>query len=280
VTRTRQARSGELRISYQVRRASRLRQTRLVLIQGVGLDGTGWGPALPALQSQFRLVLVDNRGTGHSDAPAGSFGVADMASDVIAVLDDAGIDRAHVLGASLGGMVAQELAMAYPERVDRLVLACTTPGWPLAYPLPARTARLMAASPALPRDVALRRHAENALSGQTAADRPDLLEELVEHLRSRPVTAQAWLAQTRAGARYVGGLRERHISAPTLVLQGSADTVVEPRNAELLARRIPGAQTVIFPGLGHLFFWEDPAGFAAAVTAFLRAPAGERPQPR
>jgi 3-oxoadipate enol-lactonase len=90
-----------------------------------------------------RLVLVDNRGIGHSDQAADSYDIAGMAGDVVAVLDAAGVSRTHVLGVSPGGMVAQELAITHPERVDRLVLACTTPGWPSGYPMPAASVRLM-----------------------------------------------------------------------------------------------------------------------------------------
>ena len=142
--RTRYARSGELRIAYELRGRMHRRRPWLVLIQGMGLDRRGWQPVLHRLRRHFRLVLVDNRGTGHSDRAAGSYTVADMAGDVVAVLDAAGIGRAHVLGASLGGMVAQELAIRHPERVDGLVLACTAPGWPFAYPMPGASVRLLA----------------------------------------------------------------------------------------------------------------------------------------
>ena len=194
-----------------------------------------------------------------------------MAGDVVAVLDAAGIRRAHVMGASLGGMVAQELAIAHPERVDGLILACTAPGWPFAYPMPAASVRTLAATTRLTAEAALRRHTENALSARTVRDRPELASRLVEIQRSRPADTAALSAQAAAGARYAGRLRQRRIRARTLVLQGGADTVVDPRNARLLADRIPGAELVIFPELGHLLFWEDPDGFADATASFLLA---------
>ena len=92
---------------------------------------------------------------------------------------------------------------------------------------------------------------------------------LVDLQRSRSADPRAWSAQAAAGARYAGRLRQTRIRARTLVLQGGADTVVDPRNAKLLAGRIPGAQLVIFPELGHLLFWENPHGFADAVISFL-----------
>lgn len=232
--RTRYAASGELRIAYQLR---------------------------------GRVVLIDNRGVGRS--ARGSVSVLAMVGDVIAVLDDIGIGAAHVLGASLGGMIAQDLAVRYPERVDKLVLACTTPGWPFAYPMPSATVRLTAASRRLPRDVAARRHVENALSAITLEQRPDLVEQILARQRSATASQATWQGQVAAGTSYVGGLRQRDIRARTLILHGEADRVVDPRNARLLAARIPHAQLITFPGRGHLFFWEDPAGFAAAITSLL-----------
>jgi len=270
VSRTRYVRSGRLRIAYELRARRYGRRPWLVLIQGMGFDGSGWQPVLRKLRRRFRIVLVDNRGTGRSDGPDGPFRVADMAGDIVAVLDDAGIRRAHVLGASLGGMVAQDLAAGHPDRVNGLVLVSTTPGWPLAYPMPADSVRLIAATRRLTREEALRRHAENALSARSLQRRPELAGRLVELQRSRPAGPRAWSAQAAAGARYAGPLRRAPIRARTLVLHGEADAVVDPRNGGLLARRIPGARLVTFPELGHLLWWEDPDGFAAAVTSFLR----------
>ena len=270
MSKTRFTRSSELRIAYELR-GTMHRRPWLVLVQGLGLDRFGWQPVLRKLQRHFRLVLVDNRGSGLSERPPGSFAIADMAGDIVAVLDAAGVRRAHVLGASLGGMVAQELAIDHPERVDGLVLACTTPGWPLAYPMPRASVRLIAATPGMTAEVALRRHVENALSARTVQHRPELVDRLIELQGSRPADPGTLSAQAAAGARYVGRRRQARILARTLVLHGAADTVVDPRNGKLLADRIPGARLMTFPELGHLLFWEDPNGFAEAVTSFLLA---------
>jgi 3-oxoadipate enol-lactonase len=267
VGRTRYAASGDVRIAYELHGSAFATRPTLLLIQGLGLDASGWGAAVGHLRRRFRLVLIDNRGIGRSSA--GSVSVQAMVGDVLAVLDDIGTGAVHVLGASLGGMIAQDLAVRHPERIDKLVLACTTPGWPFAYPMPAATVRLIVASRRLPPDVAARRHLENALSTVTVKERPDLVEQILARQRSGgggPGPAQG---QGAAGGRAVGGLRQRDIHARTLILHGGEDRVVDPRNARLLAARIPHARLVTFPKLGHLFFWEDPAGFAAAVTSFL-----------
>ena len=273
--RTRFARSDRLRIAYELR-GSRWwsRRPWLVLVQGLGFDRSGWDPVADQLRQHFRLLLVDNRGCGRSAAPARTFTVADMARDVVATLDAARIRRAHVAGASLGGMVAQEVAIGHPDRVDRLVLACTTPGWPYSYPMPPASARLMAATRGLSPDVAARRHVENALAADTVARRPELVDRLLAHQHARPNDPIGFAALAGAGARFTGHLRQQEIRARTLVLHGDADTVVDPRNAALLAARIPDATLVMLPGLGHLFFWEDPAAFVDAVVAFLTEPGG------
>ena len=279
MSRTRYACSGEVRIAYELRGTLHWRRPWLVLIQGMGFDRFGWEPVLPNLRRHFRLVLVDNRGCGRSDRPAGLFAVADMAGDIVAVLDAAGIRRAHVLGASLGGMVAQELAVAHSERVDGLVLACTTPGWPFAYPMPDASVRLILATAGLTAEVARRRHTENALSARTVQDHPELVDQLIELQGSQPADPRARSAQAAAGALYAGRLRQARIGARTLVLHGGADTVVDPRNGRLLADRIPDARLVTFPDLGHLLFWEDPDGFTDAVTSFLLAGCGGQEVP-
>jgi 3-oxoadipate enol-lactonase len=277
VSRTRYARSGEVRIAYELRGTVYRWRPWLVLIQGMGLDRFGWEPVLRQLQHHFRLVLVDNRASGLSDRPRRRFAVADMAGDIVAVLDAANIRQAHVLGASLGGMVAQELAVAHPDRVDGLILACTAPGWPFSYPMPRATVGLMATTVGQPAETAMRRHTENALSARTVRDHPERLDRLLELERSRPVDPGARPAQAAAGTLYIGGLSQRRIQARTLVLHGTADRVVDPRNGKLLANRIPDARLVTFPDLGHLLFWDDPHGFADAVISFLRAQA--KPDP-
>jgi 3-oxoadipate enol-lactonase len=148
--------NGSSRIAYELRGRIDRREPWLVLIQGLGFDRSGWAPVVSALRRRFRLVLIDNRGSGRSTTPDRKFTVADTAADVAAALDSSRIARAHILGASLGGMVAQELAIRHPQRVDRLVLACTTPGWPHGYPMPRASVQRMTAAASLPVEVAQR----------------------------------------------------------------------------------------------------------------------------
>jgi 3-oxoadipate enol-lactonase len=166
--------------------------------------------------------------------------------------------------------IAYELRGAWHRRRPWLA-----PGWPFAYPMPTASIRTIASATRMTAEAARRRHTENALSAGTVRHRPELVDRLLELQGARPTDADVLPAQAVAGARYAGWNRQRRIEARTLVLHGGADKVVNPRNGKLLADRIPKARLVIFPELGHLLFWEDPDGFAGAVTSFLLA----RPEP-
>lgn len=256
------AQSSGVRIAWERRGSG----PPLLLIHGLGYGRWGWEPVVDELAEAHEVVLFDNRGVGESDAPLGPYSARMLAEDAVSVLDAAGLERAHVLGTSLGGMVALQLALDRPERVDRLVLACTTPGGERSAPMPEQTVRLIQESPALPREVAMRRGVENALA--PGAD-PGVIERIMEH---RVATAQplaAWLAQASAGMSFDVWSRVGEIAAPTLVLTGDLDVVVDPRNSELLAAMIPGARLEVFPGTGHLFFWEAPERFVQVVKEFL-----------
>jgi pimeloyl-ACP methyl ester carboxylesterase len=238
----------------------------LLLIHGLGYGRWGWRPLVGPLSSRFRVVTFDNRGIGESDVPPAPYSASLMAEDAVFVLDAAGIDRAHVLGTSLGGMVAQALAVEHPERVDRLVLACTTPGGDRAFPFPEGTARLLERAQQMEPLVALRRFVENAL----APGAPETLIDEIYGLRLlNPADPAGWQAQAGAAATFDGFDRLGEITAPTLVLHGTGDQVVDVRNAQLLGDRIAGARVEILDGAGHLFFWEQPERTAQLVGEFL-----------
>jgi 3-oxoadipate enol-lactonase len=256
------AEASGVRIAWERRGAGE----PLLLVHGLGYARWGWEPVVEGLAGAHEVVLFDNRGIGESDVPDGPYSVRMMAEDAVAVLDAAGHERAHVLGTSLGGMVALQLALDRPERVDRLVLACATPGGAGAAPMPDRTVRLMQEAATLPLEVALRRFVENAFGPEPEQA---LVDRIMEHRLATAQQPAAWAAQVAAGAAFDVWDRVGEIRAPTLVLTGSEDAVVDPRNSELLAERIPGARLEVSAGAGHLFFWERPARFVQVVTEFL-----------
>lgn len=236
----------------------------LLLIQGLGYARWSWDPIVPALAERYRVIAFDNRGIGESDKPAGPYTAREMAADSLQVLDEAGAGRAHVLGASLGGMIAQELAVAQPGRVDKLVLCCTHPGLPHGFAMPEVSVRLFAEAASLPPEEALRRFVENALGDDPPAA---LVEELYRRRLANPPDPAGWQAQAAAGMTFAGV--EKTIAAPTLLVTGTADNVIDARNSDVLAERIPGARVERLEGLGHLFFWEAPDRFVRLVEGFL-----------
>jgi 3-oxoadipate enol-lactonase len=237
----------------------------VLLVQGLGYPRWGWDPIVTGLAERYRVVRFDNRGIGESDKPPGPYSADDMALDALQVLDEAGVERAHVIGASLGGMIAQCLAFAHPERVDRLVLCCTTPGGEDAVPMPEVTTRLFAEAAELDPAVALRRFVENAL-GSTPPE--GLVDELFARRVASPPDPEGWQSQAAAGLTFQGVELER-IGAPTLVLHGTEDNVVDRRNADLLAERIPDARARLLPGTGHMFFWEQPGESVRLIAEVL-----------
>lgn len=243
----------------------------ILLIHGLGYDRRGWGPAQGLLAGGLRVLTFDNRGVGESDRPPGPYSIALMAADALAVLDDAGVGRAHLVGTSLGGMVAQELALSSPERVETLVLASTTPGGDEGFPMPERSVELFSAFADDPSDGNLRRIVENSLSARTVATRPELVDEIFRYRLENPPALDGWLAQAAAGRSFSSLSALAGLSMPTLIIHGMDDNVVDHRNAELLARAIPGSQLLLLRDAGHLCFWEEPGEFADTVRAFVDA---------
>ncbi len=253
--------SQGVRIAYDVHGAGE----PLVLIMGLGYGRWGWEPVVEPLAARYRVITFDNRGYGDSDAPPGPYTAAQMAGDTLAVLDAVGVDRAHVVGASLGGAVAQELALRHGGRIEKLVLMATMSGASNMHPIPAPTLALMAEAPTLDPAVAIRRFVENALEPEPDAP---LVDRIVAIRVAKPPDPAGWAAQAAIWATFDAWEELPRIEAPTLVVQGEGDVVVDPRNAALLAERIPGAELRMVPG-GHLFFWNRPDALVSPLTEFL-----------
>lgn len=244
----------------------------VLFVQGLGYDRTGFGPLPHLLAADFRVVVFDNRGVGESDVPEGPYSVTQLAEDAVAVLDAAGIETAHLLGVSLGGFIVQELALVHPERVRKLVLCSTAAGSVApSFPMPERGIAAFTRFPTLDREAGLRLMVENSLGDHGVRERPELLEEIYRYRLERAPTLAGWQAQAYAGATFDAYERIPGIAAPTLVIQGGADTVIDPRNAELLAERIPDARLEVVPDRGHLLIWEEGELLAPIVREFLRS---------
>jgi pimeloyl-ACP methyl ester carboxylesterase len=212
------------------------------------------------------VVTFDNRGFGGSEITPGPYTTAQLARDTLAVLDAAEVERTHVIGISLGGMIAQEFVLAAPQRVQKLVLCSTTPGGPQSVPMPEKTVALMGRQAQLDPQEAMRLFVENALSPEPPQG---LVDEIVAYRTANPPDGAGWYAQAGAGAAHDALTRLGEIRVPTLVVHGTADNVVDARNAPLIADAIPDAWLELFEGVGHLLPWERPEEFVALVEEFL-----------
>jgi pimeloyl-ACP methyl ester carboxylesterase len=244
----------------------------LVLIEGIGYDLWMWYRQLPALAPRFRTLIYDNRGVGRSDKPPGPYTHEQNADDLAGLLDSLGWERAHVLGISMGGFIAQEFALKYPDRVDRLVLAATAFGGPNMAPLPPEAVKALTPNPALSPEEKIRSAMPLAFSTPDwPGKHPDEFEQIVRWRLEHPQPPEAALAQAMAGLTFNTEERLKAITAPTLVMAGTRDNVVPPRNAELLAAAIPVARLDLVEGAGHVLNIEHAERFNADVIEFLES---------
>jgi pimeloyl-ACP methyl ester carboxylesterase len=240
----------------------------LLLIMGLGVTLEGWSRLGPVLAEGHRTILFDNRGTGRSDVPPGPYAIETMASDAAAVLDAAGVVRAHVFGISMGGMIAQELALRHPDRVASLILGCTACGGRDAIPAGREVAAALGARQTMTREQAMWTMAPYIYDAATPRAR---IEEDFARRLSAPVSADGYFAQLAGIRAWCGTLsRLPSVVAPTLVIHGETDQLVPSENGRIIARAIPGARAVMIPNASHIFTTDQFETARDAVLAFLK----------
>ena len=238
----------------------------ILLIMGLGYPSCMWYRTRPVLANSYRTIALDNRGVGQSDVPPGPYSMAAMADDAAAVLDAACVPRAHVYGVSMGGMIAQELALRYPQRVQSLVLGCTAAGGPTAVRAEPAALEMLRAIASMPAD----QGAEAAVPFiYDPGTQRSLIEEDIAVRRPWFVRREAYQAQLQAIIAWESYGRLSQITAPTLVIHGKNDRLVPKGNGELIASRIPAARLVLLEHAGHLFSTDQPDAAHAAVQEFL-----------
>ncbi|KLU63169.1 putative non-heme bromoperoxidase BpoC [Peptococcaceae bacterium CEB3] len=241
-----------------------------LLIEGLGYASWQWFRQVDALARSHRTIIFDNRGVGESDKPDEPYSIDLMADDAAALLSRLGFAKAHILGTSMGGFIAQKLALRHPERVCSLVLACTSFGGPHSLPITPAALESMQKIAALTPAQVIRQGFRAAFSPGFMAREPSLVEQLVDRRLNKPTPRFAWERQFAAGAVFDVEKDLGQIRVPTLVLTGSEDIVIPPQNSVLLAERISGARLFTFPGAGHLFFIEQAEEFNRQVLSFWR----------
>lgn len=242
----------------------------LVLIEGLGYHSWMWYRQIPAFSRHFRTLVYDNRGVGRSDKPPGPYSHEQNAGDLAALLAYLEWKRTHVLGVSMGGFIAQEFALQYPDHLDKLVLVATGFGGKNMVPVSPEAARAMLPNPELSPEERMRRGMRIAYGNQSWPDEhPEEFEQIITWRLEHPQPPEATTAQFMAGLAFDMEARLNRIQAPTLVMTGTRDRVVPPKNAELLAHAIPGARLDVIPDAGHLVFIEEAERFNHDVIAFL-----------
>jgi pimeloyl-ACP methyl ester carboxylesterase len=238
------------------------------LLAIMGMSGThrSWGePFLEALRANFEVLVYDHRGVGRSARTRAPFSITDLAADASGLLTAVGWDSAHVVGISMGGMVAQELAIAHPQQVRTLTLGCTYAGGAGSALAPPQTlAHLGAAWQSGDRERAIRAAWEVNVSAPFAADAA-AWASFRQEAGALPVAMEVIMLQLQAIGAHDASARLHGIGAPTLVVHGTEDRMLPVGNAALIADAIPGARREILDGVGHLFFVERPRASAELI---------------
>jgi len=241
-----------------------------VMIQGLGADVNWWIPEVIAPISQnFKAIIFDNRGTGRTDKPVMDYSIRLFADDTVGLMDALNIEKAHIFGASMGGMIAQEIAISYPERVEKLVLCCTHCGGSKQVFPSNEIVQMMATTREVTPEELVNDIMPLVFTEDFIKNNPDLIELYKQRMLKIPTPPDSYQRQTQATMSFSSGIRLKRIKAPTLILQGKEDILVPPENAELLAKRIPNAKVVLFDNAAHLLFQPDPEIVNNKIIEFL-----------
>ena len=242
----------------------------LVLIAGLGATHQLWELQVPSFARWYRVVTFDNRGAGDSDKPQEPYSIALFADDTAALMDALGIERAHVYGQSMGGIIAQEFALRHPQRLRCLVLGCTTFGGPNSVLPSPEAAALLSGMPNLPEEQAVERVLELFYSRRYRREHPEEARQRIQSYFPLRTPPDAYARQLMACFTFDAYDRLPQIAAPTLVINGAGDALLPAENSRIIAQRISGAELVLLPEAGHLYFHEVPGEADAAVADFLR----------
>ncbi len=247
----------------------------VLLIMGLSFTSEMWFRVVPHLANSYRTIIFDNRGIGKSDVPRGPYTIRTLANDAEAVLDAAGVTAAHVVGASMGGMVAQELALRSPGRVRSLMLGCTSYSglfgkWPNFRKGPNQLSWFRAS----------RQEREWAMRQMLyAADTPhEWIEEDIGIRCQCNWTYKGVLSQLAGILLWSSYSRLPSIKVPTLVVHGEEDHVLPPQNGRIVASRIPSARFVLVPNAGHILMTDQPEITIQLLLQFLQEVSGDQSQ--
>ncbi len=239
----------------------------LVLIEGLGAALYLWEKQIPELSKYFTVIAYDNRGVGRSDKPAGPYTINMMAKDLAGLMDSLKISKAHILGVSMGGFIALEFALLYPEKVDKLVLGATSAGGKDHIAMSQETLALVLAASGDSREM-IKKKLSLVYSKEYVSD-DSVFEHLVDLRVDNPQPPQAYQAQAMAGVTFDRSEDVKNINIPTLILGATNDVLVPIQNSYNLNKKIKNSRLIVFDGMGHQFFVEKSKEFNKDVIDFL-----------
>jgi pimeloyl-ACP methyl ester carboxylesterase len=241
----------------------------LVLVPGFGTGAWIWYRQVPGFAEKFRVVVFDPRGVARSEGRDEPFTMRQFADDLAALLEALGVESAHVLGASFGGFVAQEFALAHPARTRSLILCCTSYGGAGHRPPSPETLAAIASTKGLNTEERVRENLLLAFSPRFVEERPEEVERVISLRGEYGVPEHAYLRQLQAAVAFDAAARVGRVTAPTLVITGDADRIVPHENSLNLAAAVPGSTLRVVEGGSHTFFIERPDEFNRAVVEFV-----------
>ncbi len=242
----------------------------LLMIMGLSANSSWWPPELlDELADKYMVITFDNRGTGQSTASEDPFTVESMADDAVALLNSLGVDKAHILGISMGGMIAQELTLKYPERVGRLVLCATAPGGAETV-LDEEIIGEMVQSNFLPPKERVKFTLKVLFTESFVAENPEMVDDYLKRISRYPMEPAYIMRQTEAVTSFSSYSRLGEIKAPTLIIGGMDDRLLPPENSRMIAEKIPDAQLLLLENTAHGVM-TNISVFLPAVTKHLGA---------
>jgi len=242
----------------------------LILINGLAFPMDLWFAQIRELSKDFRVIALDNRGIGRSDQPDEEYSIPLMAADAVGLLKALGIAKAHVVGLSMGGFISQEIALTYPDVVNRLVLVATGMGGPRSQELgrpfwEKTTAAIMGKSPA----EVYRTDMTLMTAPGFAEKHPDLLEQSVALRMKHPQPLFAFLRQFAACSVFDNNSRAQNIAQPTLIILGQEDPIFPIPLADDFRQKLPGAKMIIYENCGHAILLEKADQLSRDIREFL-----------
>jgi len=244
----------------------------LVMIHGFTANLDWWPPYLiDEISKNFKTLFFDNRGAGRTDKPDIEYSIKGMADDTLGLMDALNIERAHVLGISMGGFIAQELVLNYPERVEKLVPCSTMCGGAKATPIhPEAMQVLIRDREGLPQEEIIRNWIPILFSEDFIKNNPEFIEEFIRRALIAPIPPYSAKRQLLGSALFSSARRLKKVNTPTLVIHGKKDAIFPPQNAEIIANLIPEAKASIFDNIGHFVFSEAPEIAVKTLLDFLK----------